>query len=79
MTVTVPAVNPVTTPPAVILAVPVPDTIDQVPPPVAFVKAAVDAPSQTLNAPPAIDATVGGALTVKDCVAEVDPQLFVTV
>jgi hypothetical protein len=77
--VTVPAVKPVTTPPAVILAVPVPGTIDQVPPAVASVKAGVVELTQTLAAPPPIGDTVGRALTVNDCVAEAEPQLFVTV
>jgi hypothetical protein len=79
VTVTVPAVRPVTTPPAVILAVPDTGTTDQVPPPVASVKAGVIEPTQTLAAPPPITDTVGKAFTVKDCVAEPEPQIFVTV
>jgi hypothetical protein len=79
VTVTVPAVRPVTTPPAVILAVPVTGTTDQTPPPVASVKAGVVDPTQTLTEPPPIADTVGKAFTVKDCVAEPEPQTFVTV
>lgn len=64
LTVTVAfAVVPVKTPPPVILAVPVPEITDQVPPPTAFVKAGVEAPVQTVAAPPPIAAGVG--LTVK--------------
>jgi hypothetical protein len=79
VTVTVPAVRPVTIPPAVILAVPDTGTTDQVPPPVASVKAGVVEPTQSFAAPPPIGVTVGNAFTVKDCVTEVEPQLFVTV
>jgi hypothetical protein len=79
VTVTVPAVRPVTTPPAVILAVPDTGTMDQTPPPVASVKAGVVDPTQTLTEPPPIADTVGKAFTVKDCVAEPEPQIFVTV
>jgi hypothetical protein len=57
----------------------VPDTTDQVPPDVAFVKAGVDEPTHTLVAPPDIAPTVGRAVTVNDCVTEVSPQLLVTV
>jgi hypothetical protein len=65
-TVTVPAVEPVTTPRVVIVAEPVPLTIDQVPPEVASVNV-VDAPTHTLAAPPPIAATVGAPLfTVSD-------------
>ena len=51
-TVTVPALPPVTTPICDIVAVPVPSNIDQVPPAVASVKAAVFAPEHTVVAPP---------------------------
>ena len=68
-TVTVPGVNPVTTPPAVMLAVPVPFVIDQVPPAVASVKAGVFALTHTVVAPPPIAATTGNAFTVNDFVA----------
>ncbi|MNQ62248.1 hypothetical protein D3C85_765870 [compost metagenome] len=61
-TVTVPAVNPVTTPP-VMLAVPVPDVTDQSPPGVVLVKAGVEEPTQTVAAPPEIAAT-GAKLAV---------------
>ena len=64
LTVTDPAVSPVTTPPLVMLAVPVPGTIDHVQPPVASVKAGVVEPTQTEAAPPPMLATVGNALTV---------------
>ena len=50
------------------LAVPVPATIDQEPPTVAFVNAAVVAFIQTLEAPSAITATVGKALIVNTAV-----------
>ena len=56
--------TPVTTPPAVMLAVPVPGTIVQTPPAVASVKAGVTAPTQTFAAPPPIAATTGNGLTV---------------
>ncbi len=68
-TVTVPAVNPVTTPPDVMLAVPVPFVIDHVPPAVALVNAGVVALTHTDDAPPPIAATVGIAFTVKGAVA----------
>ena len=61
---TVPAVRPVTTPPDVMLAVPVPGVIAQVPPAVASVKAGVFDPIHTVTAPPAIAATAGNAFTV---------------
>ena len=51
------------------LAVPVPGVIDHVPPAVASVKAAVVEPTHTVAAPPAITATVGRALTVREDVA----------
>ena len=70
LTVTVPAVNPVTTPPEVILAVPVPSIIDHVPDGVASVKAGVVAPVQTDEAPPAIAATTGSAFIVKALLAK---------
>jgi hypothetical protein len=63
VTVTVPAVRPVTTPPAVIFAVPDTGTTDHIPPPVASVKAGVVEATQTLTAPPAIADTDGGGLT----------------
>jgi hypothetical protein len=78
-TVTEPAAVPVTTPPEVIVAVPVPFTIDQVPPEVASVNAGVEAPTHTLDAPPPMAATVGVPFTVSALVAEAEPQLFVTV
>ena len=68
-TVTVPGVNPVTTPAAVILAVPVPFVIDQVPPAVASVKAGVSVLTHTVVAPPPIAATTGNAFTVNEVVA----------
>jgi hypothetical protein len=80
-TVTVPAVRPVTTPPGlVMLAVPVPATIDQTPPAVASVKAGVVALTQTVAAPPAIGATVIGAgwVTVRVPVAGVQFLASVT-
>ncbi len=75
VTVTVPAVKPVTTPPAVILAVPVPATIDHVPPAVAFVKAGVCELTQTVAAPSAIAATAGKAFSV--IITEVDAGIVV--
>ena len=75
LTVTVPAVKPVTTRVDVfILAEPVPFNIDQVPPAVASVKAGVVAPTHTVAAPPPIAATVGKAFTVSDLVTVVVPQ-----
>ena len=79
LTVTVPAVRPVTTPPVVMLAVPVPATIDQVPPAVASVKAGVAEFTQTAAAPPAIAATVGRGLIVKDLVADAEHPPLVMV
>jgi hypothetical protein len=64
-TVTVPDVRPVTTPPAVMLAVPVPGVIDHVPPAVASVKAGVVELAHTEAAPPAIAATDGVVFTVR--------------
>ena len=49
-----PAVNPVTTPPVLTDAVPVPATIDQVPPVCTLVNAGVVALTQTEAAPPAL-------------------------
>ena len=69
LTVTAPAVEPVTTPPVVMLAEPVPFNIDQVPPPVASVKAGVVEPTHTVAAPPPIAATVGTATIVTLVVA----------
>ena len=73
-TVTVPAFPPVTTPPCDIVAVPVPGNIDQVPPAVASVKAAVFAPAHTVDAPPAIATAVTVGLTVNGAVTVLDPQ-----
>ena len=78
-TVTDPAVRPVATPPAVMLAVPVPLVIDQVPAAVASVKAGVVEPAHTEVAPPPIAATVGRALTVREVVAELEQEPLVTV
>jgi hypothetical protein len=63
LTVTIPALNPVTTPPDVILAVPVPATMDHDPPEVASVKAGVSEPTQTFAAPPPTGAADGRAFT----------------
>jgi hypothetical protein len=49
----VPDVRPVTTPFELTDAVPVPGTIDQVPPAIIFVNAGDDNPTQTIDAPPA--------------------------
>jgi hypothetical protein len=75
-TVAVPGVNPVTTPPAVILAVPVPFVIDQVPPAVASVKAGEFALAHTVNDPPVIADTTGNGFTVTltVCVASMSPS-----
>jgi hypothetical protein len=73
-TVTVPELKPVTTPPCVMLAVPVPFNIDHVPPAVASVKAAVIAFTQTTDAPPAIGATTVAAFTVSEALTVFDPQ-----
>jgi hypothetical protein len=78
-TVTVPALIPVTTPPEVMVAEPVPFVTDQAPPDVASVNAGVEAPAHTLAAPPPIAATVGTSFTVSGIVAEAEPQLLVTV
>ena len=72
----VPAVLPVTTPPAEIVALPVPLVIDQVPPPVALVNAGVVAPTQTLAAPPPIAA--GDGLTVNEPALVAVPPAVVT-
>ena len=61
------------------LAVPVPETIDQTPEAVASVKAAVAEFTQTVAAPPPIAATVGRALTVSALVAEAEHPPLVTV
>src|SRR4029079_14666818 len=74
LTVTDPAVTPVTTPPEVMVAEPVPFKIDQVPPAVASVKAGVVAPTHTVDAPPPIAATTGAPLTVRAAVTVVVPQ-----
>ena len=76
---TVPAVSPVTTPTDVILAVPVPGVIDQVPPMVASVKAGVEEPMQTAAEPPAMAAMVGSAFMVRDFVAVFEQPPLVTV
>ena len=75
-TVTVPGVNPVTTPAAVILAVPVPLVTDQVPPAVASVKAGVLELAHTVKDPPAITDTTGNGFTVTltVCVASMSPS-----
>ena len=72
LTITVPAVSPVTTPPEVMLAVPVPATIDQVPPAVPLVKGAVAEFTHTESAPPAMPATVGTVLTVTVAFPDID-------
>src|SRR4029077_18174009 len=74
LTVTDPAVTPVTTPPAVIVADPVPFNIDHVPPVVASVNAGVAAPTHTVVAPPPIAATTGAPLTVSEVLTVVVPQ-----
>ena len=76
LTLTFPAVVPVNTPPAEILAVPVPGITDHVPPAVALVKAGVDAPVHTVAAPPAIAAGKGFAVNGN---AAVDPAGVVTI
>ena len=78
-TFTLPAVSPVTTPPAVMLAVPVPLVIDHVPPAVASVKAGVVDPTHTEVVPPPIADTVGRAFTVREVVAELEQEPLVTV
>ena len=64
LAVTTPAVIPVTTPPLVMLALPDPEVVDQVPPLVPSVKAGVEEFTQTVVAPPRIAATIGSAFTV---------------
>ena len=64
-------------PPVVMPAVPVPFVIDQVPPKVASVNAGVVEPTHTIGAPPAIATTVGGALTVREALTVVVPQILV--
>ena len=71
-TLTVPAVKPVTTPPVVIDAVPVPATIDQVPPDCALVNAGVVPFTQTEDAPPVFAVKVGNALIVIEAVLLAD-------
>ena len=61
------------------LAVPVPETTDQIPPEVASVKAGVAAFTQTVAAPPEIVATVGRAFTVSDLVCAAEQPLAMTV
>ena len=78
-TVTDPDVRPVTTPPVVMLAVPVPFVIDHVPPAVASVNAGVVEPAQTIAAPPAIEATEGNVLTVRVAVEVFEHVPLVTV
>jgi hypothetical protein len=63
-TLTVPGVKPVTTPPEVIDAVPVPATIDQVPPDCVLVNAGVVPFTQTEVAPPVFAVKVGNAFIV---------------
>ena len=69
---------PVTIPPAVMVAAPVPLVMDQVPPAVPFVKAAVEAPTQITAAPPAIAGTTGTVVMVRGLVTVVVPQALVT-
>ena len=76
---TVPEVSPVTIPPDVILAVPVPGVIDQVPPMVASVKAGVEEPTQTVADPPAMAAMVGSAFIVREVVAVLEQPPLMTV
>src|SRR5579862_5344187 len=73
-TITVPAVCPVTTPPCVMMAVPVPFCIDQTPPAVASVNAGVVELIQTELAPPPIAAAVTAGLIVSAATASEDPQ-----
>ena len=61
------------------LAVPVPETIDQTPEAVASVKAEVDEFTHTVAAPPAIAATVGRGFTVRALVADAEHPPLVTV
>jgi hypothetical protein len=53
----------VTTPPEVILALPVPDATDQVPPAVISLNGSVFEPTQTVAAPPVIGDTAGRGFT----------------
>ena len=78
-TVTVPAVTPVTMPPDVMVAEPVPLVTDQVPPAVASSKSGVEAPTHTVAAPLVIAATVGKPFTVRDLVATEVLQVLITV
>ena len=71
--------RPVTTPPVVMLAVPVPFVIDHEPPAVASVKAAVVDPAQTVADPPAITETEGRAFIVNEEVAAFEQVPLVTV
>ena len=64
VTVTVPAVIPVTTPPLVMDAVPVPETIDHVPDAVASVNGVVVAFTHIVADPPEMFATEGSTVTV---------------
>ena len=61
------------------LAVPVPEDIDQVPPAVASVKAGVVEPAHTEVVPPLIADMAGSALTVREVVAELEHEPLVTV
>src|SRR5579871_255476 len=80
--VTVPAVNPVTTPLSSMLAVPVPLKTDQCPPGVASVKAGIVPLTQTVDPPPPIAATDGLVFTnneaVDDCVDKLHALLTIT-
>ena len=70
-TVTVPEVTPVTTPPVVIVAEPVPLIIDHVPPDVGSVNAGVVELTHTAGDPPAIAEMAGIGLTVTVTVFDV--------
>ena len=61
------------------LAVPVTEVIDQVPPAVAFVNAGVVDPVHTVAAPPAIAETAGRAFIVRDEVALFEQEPLVIV
>ena len=74
-----PAVNPVTMPSEVILAVPVPATVDHVPDEVASVKAGVSEPMHTNEAPSAMAATIGKSLTVNTVLVELEQPFMLTV
>ena len=74
ITLTVPAVTPVKTPEALIVAFAL--LVDQLPPRVVFVNAGVEAPVQTVAAPPAIAA--GKGLTVKVAADIAEPPGVVT-